>query len=148
MSIQNAENISQIINYYNDLCVSTYIIISKINANIEHGVNYGIISNKISENTISLFEYDTICNHTSSMKVIKRRITKLQTDLHVLQNILEKQRMCFVVNYFCSNNTKNAFPKYLLPTLKNKYGKLYNHVILNNNSSKVYFKNGNLIEAL
>ena len=115
MSIQNAENISQIINYYNDLCVSTYIIISKINANIEHGV---------------------------------RRITKLQADLLVLQNILEKQRMCFVVNYFCSNNTKNAFPKYLLPTLKNKYGKLYNHVILNNNSSKVYFKNGNLIEAL
>lgn len=147
MSINNAENFTQIINYYNDLCISTYIIVSKINANIEHGVNYGIISNKISENTIQLFEYDIICDHTSSMKVIKRRITKLQTDLHLLQNILEKQRMCFVVNYFCSNNTKNAFPKYLLPTLKNKYVKLYN-VIFDNNSSKIYFKNGNLIESI
>lgn len=138
----------EIINEYNNLCTLIYVAISKINANIDHGKNYGIISNKISENFIKLFEYDItyIYTYNSESNVIINRINVLKQHYNLLQNILEKQRMCFIVNYFCNTDTKSAFPTYLIPLLKSKYIKLYSNIIFQNISSKIYFKNYELIE--
>lgn len=144
--VVESQNRDIILNNYNDLCTSIYVVISKINANIEHGKNYGIISNKISENLIKLFEYDLSYNHDSYLDIINNKNTELKKHLHLLNNILEKQRMCFVVNYFCNTNTKTAFPKYLLPLLKRKYIKLYGNIIFQTISSKIYFQNYDLVE--
>lgn len=140
-------NNDQIINYYNDLCISIYIAISKINANIQHGQKYGILSNKIPENFITLFEYN-IVNHKdiTFSNIIHNRNKQLKNNLSVLNNILEKQRMCFVVNYFCDNKTKSAFPKYLIPILKKKYIKLYSNIIFESFYSEIYFINYDLID--
>jgi len=139
----------EIINEYNKLCTLIYVTISKINANIDHGENYGICSKKISENLIVLFEYDItyIYTYNSEVNVIINRIKVLKQHFNLLHNILEKQRMCFIVNYFCNTDTKSAFPTYLIPLLKAKYIKLYSNIIFQNISSKIYFKNYELIEV-
>ena len=62
-------------------------------------------------------------------KLRKAHDPPLQLSQNYLADILEKQRMHFLVNYFCSSDTSEAFPKYIIPLLKSKYHKLYVNLI-------------------
>lgn len=118
--------INSLIIDYDDLRIQYHVLISKLNANSEHGKNYGLKCSLIDSD---ILDFEPLNEYLENIESMKCRIKELKRIVNYLAVILEKQRMHFLVNYFCSSDTSEAFPKYIIPLLKSKYHKLYVNLI-------------------
>tara|TARA_Y100000748_G_C15500608_1_gene489905 strand:- start:1646 stop:2230 length:585 start_codon:yes stop_codon:yes gene_type:complete len=118
--------INSLIIDYDDLRIQYHVLISKLNANSEHGKNYGLKCSLIDSD---ILDFEPLNEYLENIESMKCRIKELNRIVNYLAGILEKQRMHFLVNYFCSSDTSEAFPKYIIPLLKSKYHKLYVNLI-------------------
>lgn len=118
--------IKELILKYDDLRIQYYVLISKLNANSEHGKDYGLKCSLINSD---ILDFEPLNEYLEDIESMKCRIKELKRIIDYLADILEKQRMHFLVNYFCSSDTSEAFPKYIIPLLKSKYHKLYVNLI-------------------
>lgn len=124
---------NKLIEDYDNLRIKYHVLVSKLNANTSHGFNYGLKCKLIDSN---LLDFSPLNEYLENNESLIYKISELEKIIEYLSDNLERQRMHFLVNYFCSSDTSEAFPKYLIPVLKSKYPKLYVNYLCNVCSSE------------